>query len=415
MRWWLVVGLFLLILPVVVADKIDIALYQDHFSPSATVQVLVTVNEPPVYAPDVNMLHLLDASGSQVRIAPLVRRIRDNLFLYIFDVPQVPDSRYTLELAPLKYVVDAVLKEFRFSKELVVADDGFSLHLQPPFFVQAYNNELKVSSIKGDFSFVVEAPPEIKHVYSSPQKVADGDVHYFVFSMSSFVPADLMINLSWSGGKVFIPVFSSANIQDKAVVKNDTVPRFELSQLSFTKELSSTGSSADAWLLKNLGAKPLRVNFFVPDSLMGIVRVNESSVLIAPGASYQQFVWFNQEGVSRFGVFSGDMVLTSDYQNATVPVRVVFPEGSKPVVPPQPFVDSETNTVQPARNDSGFVDLEIFGNQTYTDVREKSSKTPLIFVLLLVVVAIIIYVLSRKKKTEQTFDQYLEEMRKRRP
>jgi len=185
--------------------------------------------------------------------------------------------------------------------------------------------------------------------------------------------------------------------------------------LSFTKELSSTGSSADAWLLKNLGAKPLRVNFFVPDSLMGIVRVNESSVLIAPGASYQQFVWFNQEGVSRFGVFSGDMVLTSDYQNATVPVRVVFPEGSKPVVPPQPFVDSETNTVQPARNDSGFVDLEIFGNQTYTDVREKSSKTPLIFVLLLVVVAIIIYVLSRKKKTEQTFDQYLEEMRKRRP
>src|SRR3989344_159836 len=171
MRWWLVVGLFLLILPVVVADKIDIALYQDHFSPSATVQVLVTVNEPPVYAPDVNMLHLLDASGSQVRIAPLVRRIRDNLFLYIFDVPQVPDSRYTLELAPLKYVVDAVLKEFRFSKELVVADDGFSLHLQPPFFVQAYNNELKVSSIKGDFSFVVEAPPEIKHVYSSPQKV----------------------------------------------------------------------------------------------------------------------------------------------------------------------------------------------------------------------------------------------------
>ncbi|MDO8628378.1 MAG: LPXTG cell wall anchor domain-containing protein, partial [Nanoarchaeota archaeon] len=75
----------------------------------------------------------------------------------------------------------------------------------------------------------------------------------------------------------------------------------------------------------------------------------------------------------------------------------------------------ETKLVEPSRNDSGFVDLQIFGNSSYQQPADKTSKTPFIFVGLLVLVLAVVFLLSRKKKKEQTFDQYLEEMRKRRP
>ncbi len=417
MKNLLLLAVVLFVVPVVVADHVDVALFKEVFAPVETMQVLVQLHVAPVYAPDVNTIRLKDVQGNSIRVAPIVNRIHNDVYFYNFDLPPLSDGQYTVEVGPLKYVENEVLKEFFFTHNFTVKDKGFAVQVQPAFLLVGPDLELKITNVGESMVLSVNTSAELSHPYDRAQSVAASRSRYFSFSLNNkTVKYDLFVNFSSTNGFFYVPVFNrqtSVPVADVPVVENVS---FELSPVAFAVDLPVRGSSSLTWEIKNNGRSPLRVSFLLSSSLKDVIQLNASSVQVSPSTVFSQFMWLNRDGHDVRGVVAGTITVASEYQSIVVPVSIAFPAFPSGADEQEPFVAPETKIVeQPAEKSDSFGGLELFKNKTYTPPPVAPvSKTPLIIVLVVVGIAVFTFFAGKKRTKEQTFDQYLEQMRKRR-
>ncbi len=425
--------LLLLVFPAS-AEKMTVQTYKQEFNREETVQVLVTVQEKPVYQLESGNVHLKDHAGNEIRIAPLLRRIRENTHMAVFNIPaDIPEGVFTLEVGPVKYVINQTLKELVFSTPLSVKDNGYALQFQPGFLMADENLELKVTSKKGNFNFLIQTPEEITHVYNTTQDILEERSRFFVFSLTRKVSKDLLINFTAPQGNEVIPVFTSVSLpppqpdaqtQPAESQTQETLPtpimtaQFTITPTAIIKQMAKGATSEGYLEVINLGNQPLRVDFTLTENLKTILTLNISSLLLSPGSKNTQYLWINRQQQPLTGTYEGKIIAQAASQTEEIPVTLTFGTPQPPAEYPEAIPPSEgKGSAQESAQEqpkAEYGDLDFFKNATYAEPERKRSITPFILVgLFLIVLAVIVFA-GRKRKKEQTFDEYLEEVRKRR-
>ena len=409
----------ILVIPYVAAEeRITLSTYKQEFSPQETVQLLVRVSDKPVYALESSTLHLFDMAGQEIKIAPLRHTIQSGVYFYSFSLPiGLANGEYTLQIGPVKYVVNKTLQEFSFYHKIAVRESNYALQIQPAFLMADENLEIKLTSKKGNFNIQVQSPSEITHTYQEKLSILEERSRFLVFSAAKKIGSDVIINLSAENKSYFLPVFTS-------IVKSQNAPEspvqaglFSITPTEIVQQLSRKEAREGFFEVINFWDQPLRVDFIVDDSLHAVLSVNESSILVPPKEKYRQYIWINRNEEERAGTYEGKIVAKGGEQTEEIPVTITF--GAQPqqeqLPPPvqEPEVDTsapEPEQVSPAQ-DAG---LDFFKNATYSPPERKRSVIPFVLTGIFLLILAAVFLLGKRKKREQTFDEYLENIKKRR-
>lgn len=402
--------LILILAPFAYADKVDLIIYKEIFNPGETVQLVVNLNENPVYKPEINILKFLDSSGSEIKIAPFISRIKDDLFFYSFVLPEIKDGPYILSLSNLKYVVNNTLKEFSFSKNISIDDKGKAAVFQPAFFVVGDSLEIKVESSKGAMNLTVLSSDGITHPYGRPQFINEGRSRFFSFEITNDSKPNYFINFTFDGGFFYVPIFNKKIVVAPEEKIIQTQP-FDFSPKEIVKNLGKSGSLEGQIEIISLIDEPLRVNFEVPEELKNLVKLNETSVLVPPKDIYEQYIWINKQRAEYSGIFSGEIKMTAKDYAYFMKVQLEF---EKEELTPSELITPGEDNRSVEKAPAGFEEFTFLPNATYTEPPKKPSKTPLILVILVLIILYLLYIFSKKKTKKQSFDEYLENMAKKR-
>ncbi len=406
----------ILIAPYVSAEKIILSTYKQEFSPQETLQLLVHVAEKPVYALESSSLHLFDVTGQEIKVAPLMRTIRSGIYFYSFGLPvNLANGEYSIQIGPVKYVVNKTLQEFSFMHNITIKDSSYALQIQPAYLMADESLEIKLTSKKGNFNIQVQSPSEITHAYSDKLSILEDRSRFLVFSAAKKIASDLIVNFSAENNSYFLPVFTSV-VKSQAPAQQVQSELFSISPTQIMQQLDKKESLESFFEVINFWNQPLRVDFQVPESLSPIFSINESSILIPPKEKYKQHLWINRNEDEHSGTYEGKIVVKGSWQTEEIPVSLTFGQQQ---IPPQPETTQQPDLTEfepePAEatpaQDTG---LDFFKNATYSPPEKKRSAVPFVLTGIFLLILAVIFLLGKRRKKEQTFDEYLENIRKRR-
>lgn len=407
-----IVFLMFILVSFVNADKIDILTYKDVISPGETVQVSLQINEDPIYPPGATHISLVDSSGKNVKIAPFVYRVKNNFYFYTFKMPELDDGVYTLGFSPFKYVVNQTLKEFSFFKNISVKKSDYTLIFHPAFFIFDDTLELKITSTNGDANLTVSAPEFVNHPYNTPQYLREKTSRYLNFNINNKSGQEYRINFSFGSQTYQIPLFNKIVFSEDVKYDEDSPKIFEFTPEKIKKDLEEIGSLEGTIEIKNLLKEILRVDFEISQELKDIIKLNTSSLLIEPEKMAKQYIWVNKDNLDYSGLFSGVIKIKAKDFVSEMPVEIRF--GEDETFPEELIIEENEEEIK-EEAESGFEELTILPEVETEEAGPKSSaKTPIILALLVLIIMLLFYIFGRKKTEEQSFDEYLENMSKKR-
>ena len=230
--------MFILASAVYAQEQVKLNLADQTYSPGETVQLEILTQDPEV-EPSASNLRLFDSNSNEVKVAPLLRKIKKDNYYFYFDLPDsLTFGEYKLVLSNLRFKINNTLIEVSSETKFNVEASKPTLSIKPALFLADKNTkELELQLTNKDLTtpLLFSTSDFIKHPYEKPEILSGLTSRKFYFNLDLkdiIYDTQGFINLSYENKSYSIPVFVFTGLQ--TIVETETSLPIEVDSVEET-------------------------------------------------------------------------------------------------------------------------------------------------------------------------------------
>ncbi len=448
-KHFLILLLFLtLINSAFAGSQAEISLQKSEYSGKETMLIGVFLDELPVRA-----MSVADLSLSEGKIAPIIAKGTNGHYYFYFDLPELADGDYKVNLN-LLYNVNNILKTVTFSKEFSINNELRSMSIRPAALKvdaaksQDYQIYLKNN---GNNAIAVSLNEDIDYASLSKAKIIiekNTQKSFFIIVDKNKITSNAtsLVNIDYDGMTFNLPIIIT-NFKEKTpeitepinqtlpIKNNETKITNETSNISdFTETKADTTANLSfisetidikAAITKNkfiggpltlknyLNRKLTGIRFSISGNASRIIRLNSTFFSeIEANSQITQYVFINERKDAELGVYDGVIQANSNEgHSASIPVEITVNEENLGEIG-KSIIDKITK-----EEETAIKEFEVFNfsaaEKEKKDIATKTSKAPLLIMLLIAAIFAFLFYKFMTRNKPRTFEEYISRLEKK--